>query len=95
MLRKFHEYQIVTRIPSSVLRRARKVKLLIDENSVEDMLTTGTKHIGDDILLVNSLLSDDKIDFKNRGWRICIVYPNEGISGIWRTNDAMSSLRSA
>ena len=26
-----------------------KVKLLIDENSVEEMLTTGTKHIGDDI----------------------------------------------
>ena len=42
-----------------------KVKLLIDENSVEDMLPTGTKHIGDDILLVNSLLSDDRIDFKN------------------------------
>ena len=44
---------------------AEKVKLLIDENSVEDMLPTGTKHIGDDILLVNSLLSDDRIDFKN------------------------------
>ena len=31
----------------------------------------------------------------NRGWRSCIVYTNEVISGIWRTNDAMSSLRSS
>jgi len=29
------------------------------------------------------------------GWRICIVYTNEVISEIWRTNDAMSSLCSS
>ena len=31
----------------------------------------------------------------SRGWCICIVYTNEVISEIWRTNDAMSSLRSS
>ena len=27
------------------------------------------------------------------GWRSCVVYTNEVISEIWRTNDAMSLLR--
>ena len=31
----------------------------------------------------------------NRGWRSCIVYTNEVISEIWRTDDAMSSLCSS
>ena len=30
-----------------------------------------------------------------RGWRSCVVYTNEVISEICRTNDAMSSLRSS
>ena len=29
------------------------------------------------------------------GWRSCVVYTNEVNSEIWRTNDAMSSLRSS
>ena len=29
------------------------------------MLHTGVKHIGDDILLVNSIVSDDRVDIKN------------------------------
>jgi Na+-driven multidrug efflux pump len=29
------------------------------------------------------------------GWRGCVVYTNEVISEIWRTNDAVSSLRSS
>ncbi len=36
-----------------------------------------------------------QLDESRGGWRICIVYTNEVISGIWRTNDAMSSLRSS
>ena len=32
---------------------------------------------------------------KFRGWRSCVVYTNEVISGVWRTNDAMSSLCSS
>ena len=32
---------------------------------------------------------------KRRGWRSCVVYTNEVNSEIWRTNDAMSSLRSS
>jgi len=42
-----------------------KLNHFIDESSVEEMLHTGVKHIGDDINLVNLIVSDDKINLKH------------------------------
>ena len=48
----------------------------------------------------NRWLEDEDLErisheLRKRGWRSCVVYTNEVISEIWRTNDAMSSLRSS
>ena len=43
--------------------------------------------------LKSEMLAAEQV--KDWGWRSCVVYTNEVISKIWRTNDAMLSLRSS
>ena len=46
------------------------------------------------LLLIGQLINSEIVKDLG-GWRSCVVYTNEVNSEIWRTNDAMSSLRSS
>ena len=59
---------------------------LLDAGETELLLTAAS---------ADPMVKENVFDVSDRGWRSCVVYTHEVISEIWRTNDAMSSLRSS